>query len=194
MLFGEASMRRAFLKNLRFDLPLRASAERGLPLGALDVSLFERLTLRSLCFTPDWLFNLTPAPYMFARYSGRLMRSSSGLCIVAVNGSEHAELCAGRAMLRAWLALTEQAMAVQPMMSCIAMTQAIECGSPELIQSLNLKKLRAFVADFRTALAMLGIRGSPQFLMRFGRAPASACRTGRLPLSRLIHDRGESAQ
>ena len=190
MLFGEPSMRRAFLKNLRFDLPLNASAECGLPLGALGVSAFERLTLSSLRFTPDWLFNLTPAPRMFARYAGKLIRSSSGLCIVAADSSPHGELRAGRAMFRAWLELTAHGMAVQPMMSCIAMTQAIECGSPELIRALGLKKLRAFAADFRTALATLGIRGSPQFLMRFGYAPAPLCRAGRLPLSKVIRDSG----
>jgi len=103
MLFGEASMRRAFLKNVRFDLPLRAQAERGLPLGALEVSFFERLTLRSLPFTPDYLFKFTPAPWMFARYSKKLIRSSSGLCVITVDGSAHHELRAGRAMLRAWL-------------------------------------------------------------------------------------------
>jgi hypothetical protein len=192
MLFGESSMRRAFLKNLRFDLPVDAVAEHGLALGTLDVSPFERLTLRALPFTPNWLFNLTPAPQMFARYAGRLIRSSSGLCVISVDDAAHADVRAGRAMLRAWLALTQQGMAVQPMMSCIAMTQAMECGSPELVQSLGLSKLRSFVADFRTALAMMGIRGSPQFLMRFGRAPAPAVRTGRLPLSTLIRSNWDS--
>ncbi len=186
MLFSEDSMRRAFLKNVRFDLPARAPAERGLPLGALEISAFERLTLRSLCFTPDWLFKLTPAPWLFARYASRLVRSASGLCIVSTLGARQAELSAGRAMLRAWLALTAQGMAVHPMMSGIAMTQAIESGSPELIRSLGLEKLRAYVTDFRATLAMLGVKGSPQFLMRFGRAAAPTARTCRMPLAALL--------
>jgi hypothetical protein len=192
LLYSESSMRRAFLNNLRFDLPLNASADRGLPLGALGASAFEILTLRLLRITPDVLFGLTPGAWIFSRYSGRLIRSSSGLCIVSGDGSANADVSSGRAMLRAWLALTAHGLAVQPMMSSVMMTHALEWGSPELLRSMGLKKLRAFVAEFRATLATLGIAGSPHFLMRFGTAPAPTVRTGRLPLAELLRKSGDS--
>jgi hypothetical protein len=194
LLFGEDSMRRAFLGNLRFDLPAGASADRGLNLGSLDISSVERLTLRALRFTPNWAFRLTPAPHMFASYSARLLRSSSGVCVVTSFSPNHALLHSGRAMLRAWLSLTRHGMGVQPMMSSIAMLQAIECGSPELIDSIGARRLSDFSAEFRAALETMGISGAPHCLMRFGRAPSPACRTGRLPLSVLIRNLGDSRQ
>jgi hypothetical protein len=186
MLFSEPSMRAAFFKNVRFDLPAQAAADKGLSMGALEASAFERTALRLMRYEPQWMFKLTAASHIFSQHAVSLVNSASGLCIVSVQGAERPQLRAGRAMLRAWLALTEQGMAVQPMMSSVAMTQALECGSPELIKALGVEKLRAFVAEFRASLAALGIRGSPQFLMRFGRAADPSCRTGRLPLSELI--------
>ena len=193
LLYGERSMLRAFLDNVRFDLPPSAPADRGLSLGTLGASAFELLTLRFLKLTRGALFNCTPGPRIFARYSRRLIRSSSGLCVVSTHGAEPADIQGGRAMLRAWLALTAQGLAVQPMMAAVMMAHTLDSGAPELIQSIGLKKLRAFVADFRATLAELGVRGTPQFMLRFGNAPAAPVRSGRLPLSELLRTGAEPA-
>lgn len=180
-MFTEPSMRRAFLGNVRFDAASKAEVEFGLPTAALELSFFEILSLRLLL---PWLsrrmFQWTVAP-LFAWRSEQLVKSASGLCVgCAPDYSEAAYLAVGRAMQRAWLALTTAGLAVQPMMSLVVLDHLGHHGDPELLASLRRKSLADLGTDFRN-LAPEIAEGRPAFLLRFGHAPPPSGRTGRLP-------------
>jgi nitroreductase len=180
-MFGEPLMRRAFLSKVRFDLPANAEAEQGLPLAALEVSATESIAMQSMKIIPNAIFKLTGGKRIFAAHARNLVRSSSGVCVIAANGAmPHAELFVGRAMQRAWLALTEFGLAAQPMMSLPVLENALRHGEPELVESLLREKTDDLVFKFNTVLQGIGISGHPSFLLRFGYAQAPSGRTGRL--------------
>src|SRR5207249_3945768 len=185
MMFGQNSMRQAFLSNVRFDAPYTAEVEEGLSLACLEASATERLGMQTMLRGPDWLLKLSGARALFASRARKLVDSASGLCLVVVpvtSMTSHMDLLAGRAMQCAWLALHEEGLAVQPMMSLLVLENLLDHGSPELIASLRRKKLLALRDEFRALVPEIG--GSrPAFLMRFGVAPPPSGRTGRRALS-----------
>jgi hypothetical protein len=108
--------------------------------------------------------------------------SSSGVCIVTENeGTVRSELLAGRAMQRAWLALAERGLAVQPIMSLAILESVLRRGSAELLAALGRQQAMGLVGELRTLAPEIG-QASIAFLMRFGYAPPPTVRTGRLEL------------
>ncbi len=178
LMFGAADMRRAFLANVRFDRPRAEAVEVGLSLDALELSTSDRLALRCLRGMPPWMVHLSGALRQFAVHSQRLVASASGLClVVAPDGEPSTDVEVGMALQRAWLALTAEGLAVQPMMSLPVLEGAVERdprrASPKL-EELR-RRLRELLPELRT--------GRAAFLLRFGYAPPPSGRTGRLPLS-----------
>jgi hypothetical protein len=183
LMFGEPSMRGAFLANVRFDLPATAKAEVGLSLGSLELSRGDRMALGLLARLPNWLVHLAGALRRFAAHARNLVRSASGLCLgVSERSGDDADLAVGRAMQRAWLALTAAGLAVQPMMSLVVLANARLHGSDALLESLGRSALEAALSEFGRLVPEMGA-GQPVFLLRFGFAPPPSGRTGRLPLA-----------
>jgi nitroreductase len=181
LMFGEPSMRRAFLKNIRFDAPWDAEVEEGLPLASLELSAADRVGLRMMARIPDWLFKAAGVKRKFCATARKLVASASGLCLVVEeHGTPQSEVLAGRAAQRAWLALTTQGLAAQPMMSLIVLDNALHHGSAELIASLGQEKLEEMRQTTCSLLPELG-DARAAFLLRFGYADPPSGRTGRLP-------------
>jgi nitroreductase len=185
-MFAEPSMRRAFLANVRFDEPPSAPVAQGLSLDSLELAASDRQALRIMARVPDWLFNVAGAKRVFAAKARQLVESASGLCLIAArDGAPQTDLAVGRVMQRAWLALTELGLAVQPMSSLLVLENALEHGGPALIAVLGSDRVRALCDEFR-ALAPEVAGGRLAFLLRFGYAAAPSGRTGRLPLEAIM--------
>jgi hypothetical protein len=176
-------MRRAFLAKVRFDVSPDTPVEEGLSPASLELSAADYFALRTMGRIPHWLLKLAGARRVFAAKARQLVRSASGLCLVAApDGAASTDVCVGRAMQRAWLILTAHGLAVQPMMSLPVLANALDHGTPQLQASLGRDKVLALGDEFRALVPEVG-GGRPAFLMRFGFAPAPSGRTGRLPLS-----------
>jgi nitroreductase len=188
LMFGAPAMRRAFLSKVRFDASPDAAVAEGLPLASLELSAAAGLALRLMRRVPDLLLRVGGAGRVFAAKARQLVESASGLClVVAPDGSEATDLVVGRAMERAWLALTARGMAAQPMMSLLVLDNVREHGDPALIEALGRDRLSAMLEELRTLAPEIG-DGRPAFLLRFGFAPAPSGRTGRLPLSSVVQE------
>jgi nitroreductase len=187
LMFGEGSMRRAFLAQVRFDAPPTAPVAEGLSLASLELTASDRLALRVMRRMPDSLLRIGGAGRVFAAKARQLVASASGLClIVAPDRAEATDVSVGRVTESAWLALTEQGMAAQPMMSLLVLDNVLEHGSPALVAILARVRLGALLERFRTLVAAEVGGGRPAFLMRFGFAPPPSGRTGRRPLAAVI--------
>ena len=172
-------MRKAFLSNVRFDRPVSEEAEAGLSLASLGLSFADRMAMRMMRHVPGRVLRAAGAPGLFAAHARKLVESSSGLCAIAApDATDRSLFRSGRAMQCAWLALTESGFAVQPMMSLMVLSNALERGTPHLIASLGRARIEALLAQFRAQLPE--IAGKPLFLMRFGRTQTPHVRTGRL--------------
>jgi nitroreductase len=183
LMFGEPSMRRAFLAKVRFDAAPDEPVADGLSLSSLELTGADRLALRLMARTPDWVLKLGGAPRVFASKARQLVESASGLClVVAADGSEATDLAVGRAMQRAWLALTAQGLAAQPMMSLPVLENALEHGDAALRKALEGGRAPALRDELRSLAPEIGGR-RPAFLLRFGFAEAPSGRTGRMPPS-----------
>ena len=80
LMLSEPSMRRAFLANVRFDLPANAEAEEYLPLGSLELPFADRTAFRFLPWLPDWALRLGWTRRKFAAAARRLAHAPLGLC------------------------------------------------------------------------------------------------------------------
>lgn len=182
LMFGEPSMRLAFLGNVRFDLPPEATAPEGLPLDSLEVGTADRIALRLMRRIPDWLLKSTGGLKVFAKTARELVTSASGLCVIAAkDDAPSTDFVVGRSMQRAWLALTERGLAVQPMSSIPVLQNAMQHGSPALRSALDPDRVNRLIGRFRELVGEMD-DARPAFLMRFGYAPPPTGRTGRLPL------------
>jgi hypothetical protein len=186
-MFGEASMRRAFLAQVRFDAPPDRPVAEGLSLGSLELSASDRLALRLMRHMSDRLLRIGGAGRVFAAKARALVSSASGLClIVAPDRTEQTDLNVGRVTERAWLALTARGMAAQPMMSLLVLDNVLEHGSPALVTILSCSRVAALLEEFRGLVRDEVGGGRPAFLMRFGFAPPPSGRTGRRPIQAVI--------
>ncbi len=180
LMFGEPSMRHAFLSNVRFDQPCSAEVDQGLSLNSLEVSAVQQIGLRIMARTPDRLLRLTGAMRIFAMVASKLVQSASGLCLITQeDATPPMDVLAGRAMQQAWLTLTANGLAVQPMMSLPLFENLLRCGTSDLLDSLGRDRTVALLDEFHALTPEIG-DGHPAFLMRFGFAPPPSGRTGRL--------------
>jgi nitroreductase len=185
-MFGDASMRRAFLSKLRLDSAPGEAVAEGLSASSLELSAFDRWALRAIKRAPDRWLRLAGVPRVFAAKARKLVTSASGLClVVARDDAEETDLLVGRAMQRAWLTLNAEGLAVQPMMSLLVLENVSEHGEAALVESLGRGRLAGLRDNFRTLVPEIG-GWRPAFLMRFGFAPAPSGRTGRLPLHAIV--------
>jgi hypothetical protein len=186
----EPSMRRAFLDNIRFDVSWDAKVEEGLSLASLELPAADRFALRLMPRLPNWLLVLGGVGRKFAATGRRLVTSSSGVCLVIEReGTPESEVLVGRAMERAWLALTKHGLAVQPMMSMAILDSLLSRGSDDLRASLGCARATALVEEFRLVAPEID-DAHTAFIMRYGYAAPPTARTGRLPIAASIRDSG----
>lgn len=183
VMFGNTDMRRAFLANVRFDRPAGEPVDLGLSLDSLELSASDRLALRCLRGLPNWTVRLGGSARLFAAHGQRLATSASGLCLlVAPDNRSRTDVLVGRALQRAWLALTAEGLAVQPMMSLLVLESVAEHAEHCERMRLNPEELAELRHQLRALAPEIGT-GRPAFLLRFGYAPPPRGRTGRLPLA-----------
>lgn len=180
LMFGDPSMRKAFLGNVRFDVAPDAEVEQGLSLASLELIATDRIALRLLSRMPDWLVRLVRATRAFAAKTRQLVLSASGLCLVtAPDGTPPTDVIVGRAMQRAWLAMTASGLAVQPMMSICVLENVLQYGSQGLLSAIGENHITALRDELLSLTPEMG-SARRAFLMRFGYAPLPSGRTGRL--------------
>jgi hypothetical protein len=177
-MFGEPRMRRAFLNNVRFDAPATTEVDEGLSLASLELTAMDRFALRLLRRLPNVIVRLAGIMKVFATKTSALVESASGLClVVAPDTAPRTDLVVGRVMQRAWLALTNRQLAVQPMMSLCVLENVLENGGADVLACLGREKTSAICDEFRNLIPLATERAA--FLMRFGFAPPPSGRTGR---------------
>jgi hypothetical protein len=184
--FAEPALRRSLLSKLRFDQPDEPDIAEGLSLGSLELSGVERFGLRVLPRMPEWLLRWSGALSAFGGTGRRQVESASGLCLItAPTGNGPSDLLVGRAMQRAWLALTTEELAVQPLMSLVGLETFLQQESPNAATENRLEEWRAAGAAFR---AGSGLDGNNRLgaILRFGFAPAPTVRCGRRPLESFL--------
>ena len=183
IMLGHPDMRRAFLEKVRFNADDRDRVPEGLSPASLELTPTDRLALRVMRHAPDRLLKLGGAGSIFRAKARQLVLSSSGLClVVAPDDARQTDLLVGRVMQRAWLAMTAQGLAAQPMMSLLVLDNVLSHGDASLIRSLGRDRLAAMLDETRALAPEIG-DGRPAFLIRFGVAAPPSGRSGRLPTS-----------
>jgi hypothetical protein len=190
-MFGDPSMRKAFLKNVRFDAPDLEVVDQGLSLASLELSRFERLALPTMGRLPDWLLRYAGGLRAFGTKARKLVESASGLCLMMASGSDQAtDITVGRSMQRAWLALTRHSLAAQPMMSLPVLDNALD--SSGLPITGRLKRVSLLKGAFSSKLGGSD-KSRPAFVLRFGHSAPPSGRTGRLPLHEVVNSTEKKA-
>jgi hypothetical protein len=183
LMLSEPSMRRAFLANIRFDLPLNEEATEYLPVGSLELPWVDRTALRYMSRLPDWLLRLGLVRKKLGSASHRLVKSASGMCVIVAAGSSPlTDVLVGRAMQQTWLALTANNLAAQPMMSVAIFENVLKHGDLELLRSLGSDEARSLVSDFRSVVHEIDPNDRMMFILRFGHASPPSTRTSRRSL------------
>lgn len=95
-------------------------------------------------------------------------------------------------MERAWLQLTAEGMAAQPMMSLMVLDNILRWESPALPSAISTHNIVALMDELRGEVPELG-SNRPAFLLRFGYGPPVSGRTGRLPLEAVMSKGATSA-
>ena len=185
LMFGNPSMRHAFLKKVRFDRPPEEEVEEGLSLACLELSKADRVGVSMMRWMPNWLFHLAGAPKKMHAASRQLVESSAGLCVVTAEDRTPAtDLAVGRTMQRAWLALAREGLATQPMMSLPVLDNALENAAPELKAAVGPEAIRTLLDEAARHFSVA--RGRIAYLLRFGTTTPPTGRTARLPVSKCL--------
>jgi nitroreductase len=181
LLFGARTLWQAILDNVRFDAPACAEVSEGSSLAALELSRLDQVAFGTLRKLPHWLVRALGAVRKLGAQTRRLVNSSSGLCLViAPDDSVATDVLVGRALQRAWLALTAQGLAAQPTMSALVLANLAEQGPCAALAEVGTLQIAELQRDLPLLLPEIG-GGRLAFLLRFGQAAAPSGRTGRLP-------------
>jgi hypothetical protein len=183
-MFGRPAFFKAFLSNVRFDLPFDAPAEEGLCTGALELLALERRVLPLLSRAPNAILRSALMRRSFQVKAERLVKSASGLCLIDRRNTElGTDVQIGRLMERCWLHLTEAGYHVQPMMSIPVLVNADAAGTgskDSISRLLGDSAVRAFESITERL---------PAAILRFGHGPAATARTGRRRIDQVIDSR-----
>jgi hypothetical protein len=186
LILGTKPIRDAFLAKVRFDQPANATVDEGLSLGSLEVSAVERAMLGWMRYVPDGPLRLLGGRAVFAGAAKKLAMSAAGICAIAApNDSLASKIPVGRVWQRAWLALTKQKLACQPMMSLLVLQNIHQHASPQLLEAIGKEKSLRLLDEFARFCKSIGIP-LIQAIMRFGIAEEPTTTTGRLPVERSV--------
>lgn len=184
LILGTKPIRDAFLSKVRFDRPANAVVDEGLSVGSLELPAFEQRFLKAMRHMPDGILRPLGVRKIFAGAAKKLIRSSSGICLISSPDNSFAtRIPVGRVWERAWLALTAEKLAAQPMMSICVLKNIHDHGEAKLVGMIGRSAVTTLLKDFSESCNRMGI---PEFsvLMRFGFSPMATARTGRLPPQR----------
>jgi nitroreductase len=177
LFFTDQRSRDAALGAVRFDVRDREEVTYGMSLGSMDLSAPERVTFDTLRRTPQERLAAMGIFKKTGARARRLIESASGVCVITANGSDPAaDVAAGRAMQRAWIALTRRGLVAQPMSSIPALEATAEPG----------EGVAEVLAAARAAFPSLERGSRIALLLRFGWAPAPTVRARRLPLEESV--------
>jgi hypothetical protein len=181
LLFAIPEMLRAFLANVRFDLPRGAPCLEGLSLESLEANRIDRLGLSLLRRIPDWMLRLGGPARAIAKKSRQLVTSASGLAFVTALEQDHAaDYAVGRTMQRAWLELATRGYSAQPMMSLPVLENWLEQGAKPRGHAALRERIARLLARLAT-LSEAPHDGRIGFILRFGIGMEPTGRTSRLP-------------
>ncbi|RIK80369.1 MAG: hypothetical protein DCC68_11090 [Planctomycetota bacterium] len=179
IMFGIREMRRAFLDNIRFDLPRNAEADEGLPTGSLGLNPLDHLGLKLLRYLPDWVVRHGGVLKSFRNRARALVESAAGLCVLtAEEDSTPVDIALGRQLQRRWLDVTECGLAAQPMMSVPVLDGWTTAnGNPQTDRALQsvVEKLEGGTRE----VVGIEIRQRIAAIVRFGHPGEPHSRTGR---------------
>lgn len=200
--FAEPHLREEALRAIRFDVRDREEVTEGLSIGSLELSTTERMTLSGLRKALDPKMVMVESRKMGARVR-RLVESASGLCVITARGTDPmTDATVGRAMQRAWLALTRRGLVAQPLSAMISLATVAARPSDSSLMDLGRDTLpdqpandpaAALEAERRTKVAELLLTFRASFpnlepdarialLLRFGWAQPASARVRRRPL------------
>jgi uncharacterized protein YjeT (DUF2065 family) len=187
LILSTKPIRDAFLAKVRFDQPANAIVKEGLSLGCLEVSRFEQRMLKAMKYVPDGVLRTLGGRRVFAGVAKKLVDSASGICLIgADNESYSGRLAAGRLWQRAWLAVTGQGFAAQPMMSLCVLQNIRDNHPAELIDQVGGRDAAKLLKDFKDWLVPFDT-SDVATLMRWGYAPSPTTRTGRINIANFVH-------
>jgi len=179
LFYGCRETRQAILGNVRFDRPHTEEVEEGLSTGSLELNKMEGAAFKFAGKAPDWAVRGLGILSVMSAHVKKLVRSSSGLCIVLAPGFLPADdWRVGQVMQRAWVALTEQGLTAQPMMTVpVLENMQVECAAsnPALPDQQKVAKLLAEWPKICPEAANERVA----FVLRVGYAPEPTSRTGR---------------
>lgn len=164
---------------VRFDLGWSATCERGLPPGTLGVEVPLRAPFRWLCHWPVMraLHAVGAHHGLGLRSAGLPVRLASNVAAVSTNLSfPWSALEGGRALQRAWLALTLRGMAVQVFAAPAIYANAANNDVRPQLQTRLIRDWRSILPEGHV----------PVMLIRIGRAPEPPVRTARPSLESLL--------
>ncbi len=185
-MYGIGEMWKPIEKRIRFDRPRREPASEGLSVGSLELPRWKTALMGGLRKLPHAMMKRFGVVRAFSRRTRKLILSSSGLCLVIgdTEGSD-AEMEAGRALQRAWLALTSEGLVAHPMNAIALMEHMGNYADGDLGRCVRETRIGEHAAQF-DALVPEGAGRRKMFLMRFGNAPNPTVRNGRLPVSDVL--------
>jgi hypothetical protein len=165
---------------IRFELGWRKSCEEALPPGALEVEAPLRVFFRLMKYWPVMrLLNLFGVYKLLAWRAGDLpCRFSPHLAVISAPSlADHDQINAGRAFQRAWLAVAQLGLALQPMPASVLYAQetARDQGIPGALQSGLLAGWESLLPD-----------RVPVMVFRMGHASPPTLVSGRGPLASYI--------
>lgn len=184
-MYAVREIRKAIASNIRFDAPANAPVDLGMPTGALGLNALQLQASKVIIGLPDWTLRTTGLLKAISSHVKQQIKSSSGLCVIlAKNYEDETDVGVGRALQRAWLALTEQGLSAQPMMAFAVVENLLVSGDEALLERLGVEPAEAILDQWPRVLSQ-SLCFRPAFVLRFGYAPAPPARTGRQPATSL---------
>ena len=180
LFYLDAGLRERVLSAIRFDVKDRESVDRGIAIGSLELQAAERAALLNIRKPAISGVNIASIKVLAAR-ARKLIESASGVLIITTTSNEAmADVDVGRTVQRAWMTLTKEGLAAQPMTRLMSLA----LGPSSMGTENDL--LPPLMQSFRKVFPMVPDDARIAFLMRFGWAEPPTCRTGRLPIEESI--------
>lgn len=188
LFYSNPRLREVALHAIRFDVRDREEVTQGLAVGNLELSASDRITLDALRQMPPERQG-TAAAAAAAQKMGararRLVESASGVCIFTrPDGSRPVlDVAVGRAMLRAWLALTRKGLVAHPMTAVQVLDNVLGIEGAAMPER---ERVEAVVSNVRAAFPSVEKGASIAMLMRYGWAPPPTTLVRRLPVEESV--------
>lgn len=183
--YANPRLREVALQAIRFDVRDREEVTHGLPLGSLELSTADRITMDVLRHTPAERLAGTGAAQKMGARARRLVESASGVCIFTrPDGSRPIlDVAVGRAMQRAWLALTRKGLVAQPMSVVQVLDNVLGIEGSSMP---DRERVETLLSGFRAAFPSVEKGASIALLMRYGWAPPPTTLVRRLPVEESV--------